>query len=137
MTAPADRESVAVASRRLVAGALLAVTVVAGLAMYAWLPDDAASDIAGDALYALAAYLAVIVIAPRLPALGVAAIALVWCIAVELFQLTGLPTAWGTMLPALKLVLGTAFDTRDLLVYTAAVSAACGVDMVVRWARRR
>ena len=137
MTAPAAPEGVAVATRRLVAGALLAVTVVAGLAMHALLPDDAASDITGDALYAFAAYLAIVVIAPRLHALAVAGIALGWCIAVELFQFTGLPTAWGAMLPALRLVLGTAFDPRDLLVYTVAVIVACGADMAVRWGRRR
>ena len=137
MTAPVAPETVAVAPRRWVAGGLLAATIVAGLATHAWLPDSPASDITGDALYAVAAYLAIVLIAPRLPALAVGGIALGWCIGVELFQLTGLPVQWGETFPALMLLLGTVFDPRDLLVYAIAVIAACGVDMLVRSARRR
>ena len=94
MTAGADRGASA-RTRRIIGAGLLAVTVAAGLAVNAFLPDTAVTDIAGDALYAVAAYLAVVLIAPRLPPLAVAGIAARWCVAVELFQLTGLPLAWG------------------------------------------
>ncbi len=122
--------------RRWVAMVLLAAAVVAGLAAHALLPEGAVSDITGDTLYAVAAYLAVIVIAPRLQSLAVAGIALAWCVAVELFQLTGVPQSWGAVFAPLRLVLGSAFDRRDLLVYALAVIAAFGVDLIVRSSRR-
>lgn len=122
--------------RRWVALVLLGAAVVAGLAAHALLPEGAASDIMGDALYAVAAYLAVIVIAPRLQPLAVAGVALAWCVAVELFQLTGVPQSWGAVFAPLRLVLGSAFDPRDLLVYALAVIAAFGFDLIVRSARR-
>ncbi len=94
--------------------------------MHAFAPDTAVSDIAGDLLYALLIYALVVVLVPRLPALGAGAIMLVWCVGVEAFQLTGLPVAWAAAFPPIVLVLGTVFDARDLAVYAvAAVGAAC------------
>ncbi|MFB7885687.1 DUF2809 domain-containing protein [Microbacterium sp. NPDC056057] len=119
-------------SRRLVAALLLVVTIAAGLLVHGVRPDTAATDIAGDALYAVAAYLAVVLIAPRLPALATGAIAAAWCVAVELFQLTGLPLAWGATFPPVMLVLGTVFDARDLLVYVATLVLATAVDALIR-----
>ena len=123
------------ARRRWVAAGLLAAVIALGLAAHAWLPGGAASDITGDVLYAVAAYLAVVFIAPRLPPLAVGGIALAWCVAVELFQLTGLPLRWGAVFPPVMLLLGTVFDARDLLVYVLAVSAAFAVDALLT--RRR
>lgn len=123
-------------TRRLVAVLLLVATVVAGLLVHGVLPDTAATDIAGDALYAVAAYLAVVLIAPRLPALATGAIAAAWCVAVELFQLTGLPLAWGAQFAPAMLVLGTVFDARDLLVYVATIVLATAVDAGIRRVRR-
>ncbi|MDR7113291.1 hypothetical protein J2X03_003188 [Microbacterium trichothecenolyticum] len=123
-------------TRRLVAVLLLVATVVAGLLVHGVLPDTAATDIAGDALYAVAAYLAVVLIAPRLPALATGAIAAAWCVAVELFQLTGLPLAWGAQFAPAMLVLGTVFDARDLLVYVATIVLATAVDALVGKASR-
>ena len=123
-------------SRRLVAALLLVVTIAAGLLVYGVLPDTVATDIAGDALYAVAAYLAVVLIAPRLPALATGAIAAAWCVAVELFQLTGLPLAWGAQFAPAMLVLGTVFDARDLLVYVATIILATAVDAGIRRVRR-
>ena len=122
-------------TRRLVAALLLVATVVAGLLVHGVLPDTAATDIAGDALYAVAAYLAVVLIAPRLPALAAGAIAAAWCVAVELFQLTGLPLAWGAQFAPVMLVLGTVFDARDLLVYVATSILATAVDALARRVR--
>jgi hypothetical protein len=123
--------------RRWVALVLLGAAVAAGLAAHALMPRGAVSDITGDALYAVAAYLGVVVIAPRLPPLAVAGIALAWCMAVELFQLSGLPQRWGEAFPPLRLALGNVFDPRDLLVYALAVIAAFGADLILRSARRR
>ncbi|MEV4688006.1 DUF2809 domain-containing protein [Microbacterium sp. LWH3-1.2] len=115
-------------ARRVVAALLLAATIVAGLVVSGVLPDGTATDIAGDALYAVAAYLAVVLIAPRLRPLAAGAIAAAWCVAVELFQLTGLPLAWGAQLSPVMLVLGTVFDPRDLVVYVAMIALATAVD---------
>ncbi len=119
------------ARRRLVAALLLVATIAAGLLVHGVLPDTAATDIAGDALYAVAAYLAVVLIAPRLPVLATGAIAAGWCVAVELFQLTGFPLAWGTTFPPVMLVLGTVFDARDLLVYIVTIVLATAVDALL------
>jgi len=118
--------------RRWAALAALAALVVSGLLVVAFAPDDTAgSDIAGDALYAAAVYAAVVIIAPRLRPWAVAAIAVGWCIAVELFQLTGIPLAAGAAFPPAKLVLGTVFDPRDLAVYVMTVAVACAIDAVI------
>ena len=117
--------------RRTVAAVLLAATVAAGLVVYALLPDTAATDIAGDALYAVAAYVAVVLLAPRLTAIAAGAIAAAWCVGVELFQLTGLPLAWGAQFPPVMLVLGTVFDARDLVVYVAMIILATAVDVLL------
>ncbi|WP_426324960.1 DUF2809 domain-containing protein [Microbacterium sp. E-13] len=126
----------AIGRRRLTAGVLLAVTVAAGLLVHGLLPDDAATDITGDALYAVAAYLAVVLLAPRLPALAAGIIAAAWCVVVELFQLTGLPLAWGAHFTPAMLVFGTVFDPRDLLVYFLTVALASTVDMLLSPVRR-
>ncbi|MFK4805455.1 DUF2809 domain-containing protein [Microbacterium sp. ZW CA_36] len=118
--------------RRVLAAVLLVLTIGAGLVVHAALPDSSATDIVGDALYAVAAYLAVVLIAPRLPALAVGGIAMLWCVGVELFQLTGLPLAWGAEFAPAMLVLGTVFDARDLVVYIATIAVATALDGVVR-----
>ena len=105
------------AKRRLMAAAALVGVSGAGLAVHVLLADTAATDIAGDALYAAAVYLAIIIVAPRMPPLAVGALAAAWCVAVELFQLTGIPLALGAAFAPSMLVLGTVFDARDLVVY--------------------
>jgi hypothetical protein len=113
------------------------LAVVAGLLVHTRLPDSAGSDIAGDALYAAAAYFAVVLIAPRWqpPAAGV--VAAIWCVGVELFQLTGLPERWGGAFPPVMLVLGTVFDARDLAVYVGTIAVLVGADLLLRLVRRR
>lgn len=137
MTRTAERATIGVTRRRWIAAGILVAAIIAGLGVHAWLPDGAVSDIAGDGLYAFAAYLAVVVIAPRLSPLAVGGIAVAWCVAVELFQLTGLPLEWGAVFPPVMLLLGTVFDPRDLLVYALALVAACAVDGIVTSLRRR
>lgn len=124
--------------RRRGVGAALAVVVVGlGLAVHRWAPESAASDVAGDALYAVLIFLLVVVVAPRLASAWVAVIAGAWCVAVELLQLTTLPTAAAAAFPPIALVLGTGFDPRDLVVYTVAVAGCALVDAGVRARRRR
>lgn len=121
----------ATAVRRVVAAVLIVVAVAAGLFVHGALPDTAATDIAGDALYVVVVWGLVVMLAPRLPAPAVAGIVLVWCIAVELFQLTGLPEEWGAAFPPVMLVLGTVFDPRDLLIYAAATAVLLVPDLAV------
>lgn len=121
--------------RRVVAVALLTATILVGLAVHAFLPDTAATDIAGDALYALAAYLGLVALAPRWSGLVVGAVAATWCVAVELFQLTGIPLALGAQFTPAMLLLGTVFDPRDLVVYVVTVALATAVDALTRRAR--
>jgi hypothetical protein len=123
-------------ARRVVAAVLLAGVIAAGLVVHALLPDTTATDIAGDALYAVASYLAVVIVAPRLAPLTVGAIAAVWCVLVELFQLTGIPLALGAVFPPAMLALGTVFDGRDLLVYLLTIVVLVGADAVVTLPRR-
>ncbi|WP_161594057.1 DUF2809 domain-containing protein [Microbacterium sp. RG1] len=117
--------------RRLVAAAAAAVTIVVGLGVHRFAPDGAVSDVAGDALYALLVYLLAVVVIPRRAVWVPALVAWVWCTAIELFQLTGLPLAWGGACPPIMLVLGTVFDARDLVVYTATVLAAATADRLL------
>ncbi|WP_256728892.1 DUF2809 domain-containing protein [Microbacterium oleivorans] len=118
--------------RRLVALVGAGMTIAAGLLVHRVLPDTAASDIAGDALYALLVYLLVIAVAPRLRIRLAAAIGAAWCVAVELLQLTGLPASAGASFPPAMLVLGTVFDPRDLVVYLVTIGFAAGTDAALR-----
>jgi hypothetical protein len=121
--------------RRISAAGALIVIVAAGLVVHALLPDSAATDIAGDALYAVAIYAGLVVLLGRRKSVLVAALATSWCIAVELLQLTGVPSALAEEFAPLALVFGTGFDVRDLFVYVAAVAVAFALDTAVR--RRR
>ncbi|MDD7930627.1 DUF2809 domain-containing protein [Microbacterium sp. NM3R9] len=123
--------------RRVAALIAAAVTVAAGLLVHRALPDSAASDIAGDALYALLIYALAVGVAPRARVGVVAAAAIGWCVAVELLQLTGIPERAGAVFPPAMLVLGTAFDPRDLAVYAVTVVAAAGADAAQRSIRSR
>ncbi|MDL5353179.1 DUF2809 domain-containing protein [Microbacterium sp. zg-YB36] len=116
------------ARRRLVAAVLLAATIAAGLAVHRWAPGVAASDIAGDVLYALAAYVGLVLLFPKPRPWVVGFVAVTWCVAVELFQLTGVPERIGAALPPAMLLLVTVFDARDLVAYVLAIIVAAAVD---------
>ena len=111
---------------------VLLLTVAGGLAVHSLAPDGAASDIAGDALYAVAAYLATVIVVPRLRTPLVAVVAAAWCTFVELFQLTGIPLTLGAEFSPIMLVLGTVFDARDLVIYLVAVVVVALVDAVLQ-----
>lgn len=126
-------------TRRPAALAALVVVVATGLVVHAVGPPGAPTDIAGDALYAVAAYAGLVLLFPRAARATVGALAGVWCVGVELLQLTGVPVALAQRLPPVALVLGSGFDARDLVVYLTAVMAALGLDRAVaaRAERRR
>lgn len=111
--------------------AALVAVVVAGLIVSRALPSSSATDIAGDALYAVAAYTGLVLLMPRAPRWAIALAAAGWCVAVELLQRTGLPFALAEHVPLVALVLGTGFDVRDLVVYILAVIAVVSIDRVV------
>lgn len=117
--------------RRLVAAGLAVTTVLAGLAVRFALRRGAASDVAGDALYAILIYLVVAFLAPRTRPAVAAVVAASLCVAIELFQLTGLPAAWAATFPPIALVLGTGFDARDIVVYLVAVAGAAFLDKTI------
>ena len=114
--------------RRLLALGLLVVVIGIGLAVHALLPDSPATDITGDALYAAAVYLAAVLVLPDLAPWATGCLAAAWCVAIELFQLTGIPLDAGAAFPPAMLLLGTVFDARDLLVYLLAVAVLAAVD---------
>ncbi len=76
-------------TRRIAALVALAAVIAAGLAVHRLLPSSVASDVTGDALYAVAAYSGLVLLLPRAPRPVPAAGAALWCIGVELLQLTG------------------------------------------------
>jgi len=122
--------------RRVAAATVVVLAVVAGLIVHLQL-TGMAGDIAGDALYALAVYAGLVMVAPRASTAVVAAIAGAWCVAVELFQLTGLPAQWGAAFGPIMLVLGTVFDARDLVVYVLTVAVVALTDVIARRAPAR
>lgn len=119
------------ARRRAAALIALVAVIGAGLLVSRGLPSSAGTDIAGDALYAVAAYTGLVLLLPRARRIPLALAAAGWCIAVELLQLTGLPVALAERVPPVALVLGTGFDPRDLAVYVLAVAAAASLDAAV------
>lgn len=123
-------------TRRIVGAVLLLLAVAAGLLVHFTLPDNAATDIFGDVLYAAAVSLALMIVAPHWVPPQVGFVAAVWCLAVELFQGTGLPAQWAADFPPITLVLGTVFDWRDLLMYGLTIVFVTVLDTIV-WRRRR
>lgn len=123
--------------RRTTALLALAAVVAAGLVVHLVLPSNAATDIAGDALYTVAVYAAVVMVLPRLRPFVVGLIAGGWSVAVELFQATGIPVDLAERFRPIALVLGTGFDARDIVVYVCAAIVAVGADVAVGRSPRR
>lgn len=124
-------------TRRRLIGVLLTVAAVAvGLAVHVAAPDGAVSDIAGDALYVIAVWGGVVALAPRWPSIVAGGTVLVWCVGVELFQLTGLPVRWAAEWPPVMLALGSVFDPRDLVVYAVTAALLTAADAALRRAVR-
>ncbi|MEV7188918.1 DUF2809 domain-containing protein [Kitasatospora sp. NPDC093102] len=110
------------------------LTVAAGLGVRAVLGGDLAKC-AGDALYTVLVYALVVVVAPRVRPVRAAVVAAGVSWMVELFQLTGLPDAWGRHSTMARLVLGSTFNPPDLLWYLVGAGCAGALHRVLRTSR--
>ncbi len=81
----------------------------------------------GDLLYAVAAYLALVIVFPRRPPSFIAIAALLICLAVELFKLTGIP-AQAVNIPIVPWLLGRSFAWHNLACYGLGVLCVFVVD---------
>lgn len=106
--------------RRVKYASLLLAVILLGLASRAYsppLPSFVRAYI-GDALWALAAYLTVAILFPRLPIRWVALVAGLFCLTVELSQLYHAPWVDGLrQIRAAALLLGHSFLWSDLVCY--------------------
>lgn len=123
-------------TRRRVAAAVVVVAVVAGIGIHLAAPPTRTGDIAADALYVVVVYGALVVLAPQWRPAGVGAATMLWCVAVELFQLTGLPEQWGRAAWPVMLVFGTVFDPRDFVVYGVGAIVCAVMDAMLPRRRR-
>ena len=111
--------------------------LVAGLLVHRYGSGEI-GDIAGDALYAVLVYLLFAVLLARSSRTLPAALAIIFCTAIEFLQLTDLPHTMALAFPPSALVLGSGFAQRDLLVYPASILLALLVDAALsRGARRQ
>lgn len=100
-----------------VLGALAAVACIAAGLGLQLLDRSLLLDQIGSVLYVVLVGLLVLLVRPTLPALVIAALAFAIATAIELLQLTGIPDSIGAVVPAARLVLGSAFDPIDLVAY--------------------
>lgn len=87
------------------------------------------SDLSGGVLYASLIYVLVAFLVPTGTRITVGFWALGWCVAVELLQLTTLPSTAAHLFPPARLVLGTGFAATDLVAYFFGVLCAFLVDL--------
>lgn len=106
------------------------MVLITGLLVHRFGSGDA-GDITGDALYAVLIYLLFAILLPRNVMTLPAALAIIFCTAVEFLQLTDLPREWAYAFPPSALIFGSGFTQRDLLVYPASVLVALIVDVTV------
>jgi hypothetical protein len=132
----ASAPDTATRTRRAALAAASAATVALGLAVH-FRGEGAAADPAADALYAVLIYLLVAFIRPHAHSVLIGAVALSFCVAIELFQLTGIPLALNEITPLARLVFGTTFVAADLLSYAAGVVVIASIDHLVRRQVRR
>jgi hypothetical protein len=121
--------------RWLAAGSAV-VILAAGLGVRA-VAGGPFAKYAGVALYAALVYALAVVLAPRLRPGVVAALALAFCWAVELAQLTPWPARLSARSTAARLVLGSTFNPPDLLWYAVGVAAMLALHQALALRRRR
>ena len=117
-------------SRRRALALAALLTTVLGLAVRT-LSSGTASQLGGDALYAVLVYLVVALVAPSTRPLRLAGLAWALCAAVELAQLVGLSAAVVAVWEPARWVLGTTFGGPDLLVYAVGAGVAAVIDGAV------
>src|SRR5690349_16221273 len=87
----------------------------------------------GTALYASMVYVAIVFLAPRIRPVPAGVIAVAFCWAVEVSQLSGVPAYLSARSIVARLVLGVAFDPADLAWYPVGVVPL----VIVHWLVRR
>ena len=120
--------------RRALFAVAAVATVAAGLSVRSVLAGDLAKY-AGDALYALLIFWLVLVAAPRTRGWTAAVAAFGLSVAVELFQLTGVPAELGAHSALARLVLGTTFNAPDLPFYAVGAASGWALHRIVRAVR--
>ncbi len=111
---------------------LLAVgagTIASGLLLRSI--DGAAGDIAGGVLYAVLVFVVIAFVGPAASTRRIAAVTLTVCVAVELLQLTGVPSTLAAIFPPTRLVLGTTFVATDLLIAALGTGIAVLGDLLL------
>lgn len=121
--------------RRLVLLGCSALVVVVGLAVRT-VPGPV-GDAGGGILYAVLMYLLIAMITPSWSSARIGAAAVILCTAIELMQLTPLPSSLGAVLPPVRYVLGTTFVWTDLVTGAAGALLAMLGDGVLLHRRQR
>ena len=88
------------------------------------------ADLSGGAIYAVLIYVLATLLRPRARHLANALAALVFCVLIELLQLTEIPASLAAVFPPVRLVLGTTFVPLDLLAYCIGSALALGLDLL-------
>ncbi|BBH68063.1 hypothetical protein ACTI_47480 [Actinoplanes sp. OR16] len=117
---------------RLTAAVVALVILVAGLAVRLLLPAGAFSQNAGTALYAALIYAGVVVVAPAVRPITAGLVAVGFCWAVELLQLTPVPSHLSDRSLIARLVLGAHFDPADMIWYPVGVLTLVAAHLIVR-----
>ncbi|MFG3420295.1 DUF2809 domain-containing protein [Micromonospora sp. NPDC049460] len=91
----------------------------------------------GTALYGSMVWAGVLFLRPRTAPLSAGALAVAFCWAVEVSQLTGIPAALSARSLVARLVLGVQFDPVDLAWYPVGVLPLVALAQFVRRTRRR
>ncbi|WP_203704809.1 ribosomal maturation YjgA family protein [Asanoa iriomotensis] len=86
----------------------------------------------GTALYGSMCYVGLLAVWPRLRPLPTGVIALTWCWAMELFQLTGVPAELSDRSLLSRLVLGIQFDLIDVLWYPVGIAPLIALHHALR-----
>ncbi|WP_022889328.1 DUF2809 domain-containing protein [Agromyces italicus] len=116
---------------RLTFAATAVLVLLMGLALQ--LPDrTVAVDLAGSALYACLAGLAIAIAWPRLPGWAVATAGFGVAGAVELLQLARLPARLVDAVPLLRFVFGSSFDPLDFVGYILGALLLIGIVSLAR-----
>ncbi len=85
----------------------------------------------GTALYASMVYAGVLLLWPRIAVLCAGLIAIAFCWAVELAQLTGIPAELSSRSIVARLVLGIRFDWTDMLWYPLGIIPLMMIEWMV------
>lgn len=124
----------AVSRRRFLMGIIALAMIPIGLAAR-YLGQGLAADLSGGVLYAVLFYALFSLIFARASASAIALATLLWCVAVEFFQLTDVPHRLAACFPPVHLIFGSNFAWLDLAAYAVGVLAAwfCDRLLISRW----